>query len=200
MLEKLSYMLTTQLLENVEKRNFELEVYVYGMELILSTAACFGSILLSSALFSEFSMGIIFIIVFASLRTFTGGYHADTYRKCFIVTNFSYIALLVVKRMIWQVLPTEIWFILLVVATVYIWKTTPIINVAQPISIEKQKICSRNTKIILLIDGVSCLLSTLINKELMCMMILTICMVAGFMLVADKSMNVEGGVNDECYS
>ena len=186
MLNKLSYVLATKLLEKVEKGNYELEVYVYGFELITSTLVCFVTILLFSLPLSELKMGILFIITFASLRIFTGGYHANTYRNCFVITNLSYILLLVIKKLAWRVLPTEVWLGILMIAIIYIWRKTPIINVAQPISIDKQKICSRNAKGILVFDGMACMLIASLDKEMMCMMILTVCLVAVLMVIADE--------------
>lgn len=191
MLNKLSYILATKLLKKVGNSNYDLEVYVYGFELITSTLACFVTILLFSLSLSELKVGILFIIIFASLRIFTGGYHANTYRKCFVITNLSYILLVLIKKATWKIVPTEVWLCLLVIAIIYIWRKTPIINVAQPISVEKQKICNRNTKIILLLDAIGCLLIALTSKKMMCMMILTVCLVAIFMLIADKSMTYE---------
>lgn len=192
MLNKLSYILATKLLKKVKNSNFDIEVYVYGFELIMSTLVCFVTILLLSLSLSELREGILFIIIFASLRIFTGGYHAKTYRKCFVITNLSYIFLVLIKNAMWEIVPTEVWLCLLVVAIIYIWRKTPMVNIAQPISIEKQKICNRNTKIILLFDVICCLFITLTSKKMMCMMILTVCLVAIFMLIADKSMTYEG--------
>lgn len=53
-------------------------IYQYGTELTISTAAAVASILLLAALLGNLLWGIIFLIVFISLRLPGGGYHAST--------------------------------------------------------------------------------------------------------------------------
>ena len=65
------------------------EIYIYGLELIISTFFGLSSILLISCLLFCFTSGLVFISVFVPLRLFTGGYHAENYGKCFIISNIS---------------------------------------------------------------------------------------------------------------
>lgn len=54
-------------------------VYVYGAELFFSTSFGTISILLIAVLAGQFISGILFLLVFISLRIFVGGFHASTY-------------------------------------------------------------------------------------------------------------------------
>lgn len=66
------------------------DVYVYGMELLLSFILS-TFIILSIGLFSNnFVPTIEYLLIFIILRNFTGGYHAPTYLKCKIVSIFVY--------------------------------------------------------------------------------------------------------------
>ena len=69
-------------------------VYIYGAELLFSTALAAFSILLISFLAGKLFFGILFILIFVSLRIFVGGYHASTYRNCFLLTNGVFLAAL----------------------------------------------------------------------------------------------------------
>lgn len=53
-------------------------VYVYGAELFFSTSFGTISILLIAVLAGQFISGILFLLVFISLRIFVGGFHAST--------------------------------------------------------------------------------------------------------------------------
>ncbi len=66
-------------------------VYSYGCKLAISTLFSICSILLLSALFGKFLYGILFVLIFVSLRLFLGGFHATTYRNCFLITNGTFL-------------------------------------------------------------------------------------------------------------
>lgn len=168
-------------------------IYVYGLELIISTIICLISILLVSVLLSDAKSGILFVSIFVPLRLFTGGYHAATYSKCFIISNFSYLVILFLKNIFWNRLPLSLWILILVCTGNYITRNAPVINVHQPIDKYKQLHNKKITKYILLIDCALIVYLLTNQKELMCMAILSICLIAAFMLIADKSFFIRKG-------
>lgn len=143
MLTKISNKITDFMIKNSTVARYSKDVYVYGVELILSTCLCFAGILLSSYLLSVIPSAIIFICIFAPLRTFTGGYHASSYIKCFFISNILYITLLIANYIIMKDIHAIVWWIFLVVFAIYIVNKAPVINNAQPIKEEKQKICKK---------------------------------------------------------
>ena len=102
MLNKISKQFAEFLIRKTQSGSEKEEIYVYGLELILSTCAGFFSILLLSGFWKEVMSGIVFICFFAPLRMFAGGYHANTYRKCFCISNISYFLILSTKELIWK--------------------------------------------------------------------------------------------------
>ena len=64
MLNKLSKRFAKLLVKNTDDEKIMEEIYVYGIELILSTGLGFLSILILSIIFDEFVSGIIFICFF----------------------------------------------------------------------------------------------------------------------------------------
>lgn len=61
----------------------ELEcVYIYGIELILSSILGFSIVFVLSLLFFDIFTSFLFLITFVPIRQYCGGYHADTYIKC----------------------------------------------------------------------------------------------------------------------
>lgn len=67
----------------------------YGLDVMLSTLLNLLCILMVSLLMGELLLGMVFIFVFVPIRSFTGGYHADTKIRC----NLSLIGVLVVAIM-----------------------------------------------------------------------------------------------------
>lgn len=163
------------------------EIYIYGLELIISTSFGLVSILLISCLLSRFTSGLVFISVFVPLRLFTGGYHATTYSECFVISNISYLLILFVRDIALEIFPMWIWSFLLIGMCCYIMKNAPIINSAQPINESKQKRNKKMTKYILIVDMAWIVCLALNQRELMAMAILSICLTSVLMLVSDKT-------------
>lgn len=166
------------------------EIYIYGLELIISTFFGLSSILLISCLLFCFTSGLVFISVFVPLRLFTGGYHAENYGKCFIISNISYLLILYVRDITLEIFPMWIWFFLLIGMCCYIIKNAPIVNSAQPINEIKQKRNKKMTKYILIADIVWVVCLAINQRELMVMAILSIFLTMVLMLISDKSIMV----------
>lgn len=66
------------------------DIYRYGIEIGLSTMVNTLCLLITTLLFFNILDLIIFLSFFIILRQFTGGYHADTYIKCNLVTVSCY--------------------------------------------------------------------------------------------------------------
>ena len=120
-------------------------IYQYGTELTISTAAAVASILLLAALLGNLLWGIIFLIVFISLRLPGGGYHASTYRNCFILTNSVFLASFALSLVLLHT-PSVIRTFLLLTSCFVIWILAPISNPRHPVSAQtfhKNKIIVR---------------------------------------------------------
>lgn len=161
------------------------EVYTYGIEIILSTLAEIISILISAIVFSSFIEGMIFVIVFSSLRLFAGGYHAETYKKCFGVTLGVFLLTLSIANVTSKLFCEKIFWVLLCLVSIYIITRAPVLNKNQPLSEHEILI---NVKIVSII----CIICIFINieflqynKALLSMMVCTICSVAVLMLITD---------------
>lgn len=63
------------------------DIYVYACEAIISAIVNVFVALLISLMFGRVVEGFIFISTFALLRSYTGGYHAETHLNCIIMFN-----------------------------------------------------------------------------------------------------------------
>lgn len=187
MLHKLSCILTKFLLDRVDGDTCEEEIYIYGFELIISTIVGLASIMTISWVLADANSGLIFIILFVPLRIFTGGYHANTYSRCFVISNLAYLSVLFIKICLASFVPCTVWLCVLGMVSCYIVIKAPLINHAQPISEYKQKRSKYIVKYILVVDIVFVLGFAFRNKEILSMTVLSICLVAVFMLITDKS-------------
>ena len=68
------------------------EIYRYGLEVLISNVISSLAILALGILFFDIFSTVVFLLIFILLRSYCGGYHADTYLRCFITTNITYLA------------------------------------------------------------------------------------------------------------
>ena len=92
MLHRLSERIALSVCNDSDK--IPLDIYIYGFELLVSSVIETISLLLIGLLTGKLIDTIIFIISFSSIRVFSGGYHANSYLKCFIVTIAYYLLVL----------------------------------------------------------------------------------------------------------
>ena len=121
-------------------------VYVYGTELALSTSLSIVSILFISALCMHLLSGILFLLIFIGLRLFAGGYHAETYRKCFFISNSVFVVTFFISLLLdrWNNLSGKTFT--LFISFCIIWTLAPIQNEHHPLSdttYKKNKIIAR---------------------------------------------------------
>ncbi len=75
--------------------NYPREVYIYGIELLISSTISTLVILFIGLLTHTFLESVIFLISFSAIRVYTGGYHSMTYLRCNIISAFSYLTIAV---------------------------------------------------------------------------------------------------------
>lgn len=82
MIPKLSSRIVKELIRNEIIHEEESEIYEYGMDMVLSTLVNLLIVLIVGLAFGELISAIIFFVLFALIRSSSGGYHAETHLKC----------------------------------------------------------------------------------------------------------------------
>ncbi len=117
------------------------EIYVYGFEIIISSAVAFGIVFLIGLLTHKLPELIVFFLCFYLIRQRTGGYHADTYFKCNLIFALNIIAVALIicfeTAQIYQIVFNGISF---AVCSLLIFLKAPIPNPNKPIARSKRKI------------------------------------------------------------
>lgn len=130
-------------------------IYEYGIQLSLSTLASMCSIVLLGLLFKNPASAFIFLGVFFFLRLFSGGYHAPTYTRCFLLTNSVYLAAVgtsywIVRFQLYNLLP-----VFVVASCVVVIVLSPIRNKHHPLS---EKTYQKNRKVAIVLVSMESLL------------------------------------------
>lgn len=106
----------------------EVEIYLYGVRLLIKKLCHIIFIILLGFFFGEFFSIAIFLITYAHIREYSGGYHADSTIRCYgctIVVTLCAIGLVkILSQISWQ------WglFSLLIGGSI-IWKLSPQDNI-----------------------------------------------------------------------
>ena len=73
------------------------DVYLYGLEVMISSLLSTLLILIIGLALNRFIDTLSFLVVFIGLRSFSGGFHANTYLKCAVVTLSLYFAVILLS-------------------------------------------------------------------------------------------------------
>lgn len=146
MLNKCALLCTEQLKKYCAFSNSETEIYIYGFELLFSTLLSMCSILFISIIFGHISYAFFFFLFFFTQRLFCSGYHANTYIKCFVITNLIFVSTIFLTNL--TILFNIKWVmpILFFLSTIVIWIFSPVKHKNHPCSEKtyiKNKIISR---------------------------------------------------------
>lgn len=86
MTETISKRIAHYLLKNGSIKNeSDLDIYSYGLELLISSLFNIAAILILSFIFGKPLEAVAFFLAFIPLRIFAGGYHAKTHLNCFLI-------------------------------------------------------------------------------------------------------------------
>lgn len=165
----------------------EYPIYQYGLDILFSSLLTSLSIIVLACLIDNILWGIIYLAVTIPLRMFAGGYHANTYNRCFIVSNTVYLIMSLITRMLQSLYISSYCrlFILLLSETI-IFLYAPIPNSHHPISSLKMVKNKIRCRITLIVDFI--IITILLNIHFLlhyaCISISSILMVALLVIIA----------------
>ncbi|MBR3415465.1 MAG: accessory gene regulator B family protein [Clostridia bacterium] len=153
MLTRIATFIAKKLLANGLIEEDDTDLYVYGLEVLISTICSFLTVLLLGIVLSEIITALIYLAVLIIIRRFTGGYHARTYIGCNLSCCVIFIVSLYISKAVYfNLIPT---IIIHSVGMILIVAFSPVENQNKPLSQKKRK---RNKRLSIL----SCaILSTL---------------------------------------
>lgn len=92
MFSDLSLLLCEYLISHNRLKKDEKELYTYGIYLVIANIFFLLLVLFFGLLFKCLIKTLVFYISFRIIRSFAGGYHADTEMRCEILTTLSFAA------------------------------------------------------------------------------------------------------------
>lgn len=73
-------------------------VYIYGFEILISYIVNIATVLFLAWLFDALLYICVFLVFFYPLRIFSGGFHAEDYRRCYIISVVAILLILFTEK------------------------------------------------------------------------------------------------------
>lgn len=170
-----------------ETDDIPFEIYVYGFELLLSSLIETGAIILIGCLFGKFLETILFLLSFSSIRFFSGGYHAKSYLRCFIVTLISYFLILLMTDTLSYLSPNYIAliaFAIIIYSLILFIKICPVRSNGKTIfNPKKQKMLSI---IVLCINMILAIVLLIIYQNIILIIVLPTVFIVDALIIIEK--------------
>lgn len=128
------------LLRNDIIESEKLDIYIYGFEVMISSISGFAIALILGIAFSQLLECILFLIIFVSMRSFCGGYHADTYLKCNCIFAVTIASVMLLVKLI-TAPPIYIHFLIGVFSLITVIAFTPVENKFKSLDLKTKKKC-----------------------------------------------------------
>lgn len=164
MITKFSKRLTIWLVKKKVASIDDIELYQYGINRFLNTTLVYVTTFALGIIFDQFFQSIIFLISFIKLRSYSGGFHANSSIKCYFLTIITVISSLLVNRFV--SLDRFIWFGLLIVFGIIILQLSPIGTSNKPLDDIERIIYKRKTIIVWCFECLVAVFFLLVNNQI----------------------------------
>ncbi|MCM1508158.1 MAG: accessory gene regulator B family protein [Ruminococcus flavefaciens] len=119
----------------IEKR----EIYIYGLEVILLNGGLLITFLIISLLCGEMINFAAYLIFFLPVRLFSGGYHAETSERCFILSTIMFGISIAASKLVPLLYTFNTGKIIGAVSVLVILVLAPLINENNPLNEMQRK-------------------------------------------------------------
>lgn len=171
------------------------EFYKYGIEISISSFLNIFLVVILGFLIHhvlEILESVVFLTLFILIRSFTGGYHADTYFRCNLLMCVTFIITVFVNVITSNKLTLPVIIVLICFTEVTVLFLGPIENKNKPI--QKSKRIKLKIKGLIITLAINCFGIILIESHIGTMIIFTSLLIAILMLAA----TIKGKRGDIC--
>lgn len=95
----------------------------FGLEVFITHLITFASILVIGIMINHLTETVLFCVIFCHLRSFSNGFHAKTFIQCFMLSNITFLFVLIAQNYIFEYILIMILIILSSAKLVYHYKS-----------------------------------------------------------------------------
>lgn len=137
MIEILAKKITNKFIDSNIIKSEDKEIYNFCFETTIVILLSYSLLFILSIIFNEFISSFVFIFSFSSFRKICGGYHANNYLKCGLMSLASYLFLILIIKKFNTVF--EVSTSVLIIGTIAIIFLSPIQDDNKPFSRKQKK-------------------------------------------------------------
>ena len=187
LLARLAVKIVNNLVHSGVIKEEDAEIYIYGINQILTSVLSVSSALIIGLIFGVFPEIAVFMAAYIPLRSFAGGYHAKTPLSCYV---FSVIMLIVVSiGLKYLHLADWVYYAVLVAATLVVLVLFPVEDRNKPLAEIEQKVYKRRTILIAAVELTLAMLLKLLMLDDLFIATAYSFVVLSLMLIAGKAKN-----------
>lgn len=187
LLARLAVKIVNNLVHSGVIKEEDAEIYIYGINQILTSVLNVSSALIIGLIFGVFPEIAVFMAAYIPLRSFAGGYHAKTPLSCYV---FSVIMLIVVSiGLKYLHLADWVYYAVFVAATLVVLVLSPVEDRNKPLDEIEQKVYKRRTILIAAVELTLAMLLKLLMLDDLFIATAYSFVVLSLMLIAGKAKN-----------
>ena len=183
MITALARIVTDFFLKYKAINNEDADIYQYGNEIIISSVIDLLIVFILGLIYKELLNAVLFFISFLLLRTFGGGYHANTYLKCKIIYIIDISVVLFLSKYAVFIYNLHTMILISMFSTTVIFFLAPIENPYKPLSESETVKNARKSKVLSVILCLMIIVLYRINKEISLTLLLTYFSAAAAMII-----------------
>lgn len=168
----------------------EAEVIRYGLEIVITRAFFVVVIATIGLLMNCFFESVVFAVSFSLLREYGGGYHAETRKKCFVLSILTLVAALSIIKLAenFQFLTFPIWGIALILV-IYILLKAPIDTPNKRFDEDEIKVYGRKARLLTVILLVAAVFLWILNFSDFAFTVLTGIIIQAYLMIKGQISN-----------
>lgn len=183
MINAFAKIVTDFFLENRVIDSDDAETYQYGNEIIISSIIDLLIVIILGLIYKELLNAALFFISFLLLRTFGGGYHADTYLKCKIIYTIDISLILFLSKYASLIYNLYIMFLILIFSFTVFFSIAPVENSNKRLSKTEIEKNSQKSKVVSIILCLAIGVAYYYNKGISLTLLLTFFSVSAAMII-----------------
>ena len=184
MIERVATRLASIASENGIIPSEDHDLYIYSYQIMIERTFSWACILLVALLFETlYPYTLIFMAFFLSLSMFVGGWHAPSFRLCFVVSVGIFLGFSLVEPFVTASFPMGVAVVLITCCAVVIGVLGPVAHPNKPMDAKSIKICRKISIVIIFIQTALAVVSFAAGNERILMFIMFSFMIASASLV-----------------
>lgn len=192
MIQKIVDRIVDRQVKNQSIEQEDINIYKYGYFLLFEVLINVIISLMIGVVFHDIKTVVLFLILYIPLRTYSGGWHADSLWKCTFISNLILVIAEVISNYCIEYVPVIYCVPLMILFGIYILVVSPVDTESKPLENDERKSYNKKVKIISFLHSIVLILFIFFQNRNGIIIIAYVYMVQAMMLVIEKiNKNVE---------